>query len=114
MASDSVAGQFLRNALLWFVPALLLLPIYVLLVAISVVAGDGAVLDFVGKLRGRIDGALGLLMIVGGVALGVVLPSLATDGQSWAYGGFTALVLLGMGVYFVRRELKRLAEAKRT
>ena len=67
----AVRREFARLALVWSIPALLVLPIYLLLIALSAAAADGALLEATDGVKGGINAAIGpLLFSCGAVALG--------------------------------------------
>jgi hypothetical protein len=102
-------------ALLWLIPALIVLPIYLIVVAISAVAADGGLIEAGSGVKGRIDAATGPLLVICGVAAGVVTAMWATTGEGYATGGGFALVTVMVGCALMTRVLRRLArEAQRT
>jgi len=105
----AVVGQYLRVALIWLIPALLLLPFYLLLIGISVLAGEGALLELALKTKGGIHSAVGLLLVLGALAILVFLIQEASVANDWVQGGAMVLVTGGVGMYFVIRELRKLA-----
>lgn len=107
--TGAVWGEYFTSALIWLVPALFLLPFYLVLIAISVAASEGGLLAIVMKARGGIHAALGLLLVLGSIALLVVVVQVADEAIDWIEGGFMVLVTGGMGAYFMQRELRRIA-----
>jgi hypothetical protein len=107
--TGDIVSEFAGSAVVWLIPALLLLPIYLLLVAISVLASEGALLEFTLGARGRIHSALGLLMVLSAVAVAVLLPMYALTSDDWINGVFMVAVAGGAGVYLVYRELRKIA-----
>lgn len=106
-----VWGRFLRDALVWMIPALLVLPILLALLAISMVAADGGLLEAgEGKIKGGLGAALGPLLILVGVAAGVLTAIYATELADYGEGGFFALICVGVGIAISVRELRRLAK----
>ncbi len=105
-------GQYLRVALVWLVPALLLLPFYLLLIGISVLAGEGALLEIVTKAKGGIHSAVGLWLVLGALAMLVFVVLEATVADDWVQGGAMVLVTGGVGAYLVRRELRKIAAGR--
>ncbi len=73
-APAAVRREFARLALVWSIPALLILPIYLVLIALSAVAADGAILEATDGVRGGINAAIGpLLFVCGAVAMTATL-----------------------------------------
>jgi hypothetical protein len=100
--------RFSKIALVWFVPALLVLPLYLVAVAISVAAADGALLEASDGLRGRLFAALGPLLVACGLALAVVTVRWGEDVEAYLGGGAAATVCVFLGAVMIRRELARL------
>jgi hypothetical protein len=100
------------SALVWLVPALLLLPFYLLLVLVSVLIENGELLELVGRLRGGIHCALGPLLVAIAIAGGIGLPQYAVEGSDWVFGVVAVLITGGLGVFFVHRELSRIAAGR--
>lgn len=107
-----VVGEYFMAALVWLVPALILLPFYLLLIAISVAASEGGLLEIAMKARGGIHCALGLLLVLGSIAGLVFVVQVADEAIDWVEGGFMVLVTAGVGAYFMHRELRRIATRK--
>ncbi|MDH5490672.1 MAG: hypothetical protein OEY14_01735 [Myxococcales bacterium] len=112
--SGSALGAFLRQALIWFVPALLVLPLYLLLMTLSILGGDGELLRITEGVRGGINAALGPLLsllglLVGGLAL------IYGDGVE-AYGMGLALSAGGLifGTSLAQQALRRIRERGRS
>jgi hypothetical protein len=103
--------RFSKTAAVWFVPALLVLPLYLVAVAISVAASDGGLLEASDGLRGRIFAALGPLLVACGLALTVVTVRWGEDAEAYLGGGAAALVCVWLGVLMIRRELARLGRS---
>lgn len=95
---------------MWLVPALLLLPLYLLIVLISMAAEEGAILGATMKLRGGVHSALGVLLLTTAIVVAVFTVQHATVADDWIQGTFFTLVIGGVGTYFVRRELRKLAD----
>lgn len=107
----AVWGKLAKTALLWLIPALLVLPIYLLVLAVSVLASDGSLLEVSGGVRGGINAALGPLLMLCGVAAGVLTVMFAGEAEGYVTGGFFAVVAFGLGVVLMTRELRRMARS---
>ena len=105
----AVWGKLTKTALLWLIPALLVLPIYLLVLGFSVLASDGSMLEASGGVRGGINAALGPLLMLCGVAAGVFTVMSAGEAEDYINGGFFAVVAFGLGVALTTRELRRMA-----
>ena len=101
-------SRFLFAALTWFIPALLVLPVYLILVALSAMAGDGTLLETTEGVRGGINAALGPLLVACGIAALVVTISWGSDVEAYLSGGVFALVTGGLGVVLWRKVLAHL------
>lgn len=113
MSADSseVWSQFAKNALLWLVPALIALPFYLILLLISMVAGEGTLLEATDGVSGGINCALGpLLILVGFVAVGLTI-QFGTDASYYVEGIFFAIISVGLGIVLARRALIALRKA---
>ncbi|PRP95373.1 hypothetical protein ENSA5_39580 [Enhygromyxa salina] len=106
-----VWGPFIKTALVWLIPALLLLPLYLVLIAISMFAGDGSLLEATEGVRGGINAALGPLLILSGVAVGVFTAIYAGETQDWISGGLAVVITVGAGVVLGQRALAQLRKA---
>lgn len=111
-ASRDVWFRFIKTALIWFIPALLALPVYLVLLAISAIGGDGALLETTEGVRGGINAALGPLLVVCGLAAGAFTAIRAGDVEDYLTGGFAAAVCVGFGALLWRRALEHLREAR--
>ncbi len=109
--SGPILWQFFWTALLWLVPAVLLLPIYVIVLAISMLVWEGAAIELLTKFKGGINSALGLLLVLLGVAALVFLFTAKLDAEGYVYVGVFSLICGGLGGYLARRELRRMASA---
>ena len=109
LLSAPVLGRFGRTALVWFIPAILLLPFALLLVAISAVAGDGSLLELGDGLSSKVLTALGPMLIASGIAALAAAAILEADTEGWiSTGGFAAVVIL-VGGFATHRALRRIA-----
>ena len=109
---SAVLGEFASSAFIWLIPALLLLPLYLALLAISVVATEGALLEIVLKAKGGIHSALGVLLLLAAVALGVVVVQHASTADDWITGVFMVLATGGVGLFLSHRELRKIADGR--
>jgi hypothetical protein len=107
----SVWWRFCKTALLWMIPALIVLPIYLVVVGISVLASEGALLEASEGVRGGINAALGPLLVLCGVAAAVVTGLWGADAESYLTGGFFAIVAIGLGVVLMTRALRQLGQS---
>lgn len=102
--------RFAGDAVVWLLPALVLLPVYLVVVGISLLAEDGGLLQpFFEKRRG-FHGALGVLLVVVALVVVVVGVQAAHETLDYVQVGFAALVPGVVGVFLCARELRRLAE----
>ena len=101
-------SEFLKNAVVWLVPALLVLPFYLVAIAISVAASDGGLLEASDGWRGRIFTALGPLLVLCGLGAAWVTARYGEDAEAYLSGGTAALVCIFVGILMSRRELHRL------
>lgn len=108
----AVWGAFAKDACLWLIPALLVLPIYLVVLGVSAIVGDGSLLEASEGVRGRINTALGPLLVLCGAAAGVFTARLASDAEGYVTGAFFALITAGLGVVLSVRELRRAAERR--
>ena len=112
LLSPPVLRQFFWTAVLWFIPALLLLPFALLLVAISVVAGDGTLLEMGEGLSSKVLTALGPMLIACGIAALVLAAAWGADVEGWlSFGGF-ALVAFLVGGWATHRALRAIARRR--
>lgn len=107
----SIGLRYAKTALLWLIPALLVLPIYLVAIGISVLASDGALLEASEGVRGGINAALGPLLVLCGIAMAVLTVSWGGDAEAYVSGGFAAVVSAGLGVVLVTRALRQLGRA---
>jgi hypothetical protein len=105
----AVWWELFKKALVWLIPALLVLPFYLILIAVTAVAADGSLLATTEGVRGGINAAIGPLLVLCGIAAVVATVLLATDAQDYVNGVFFALATAGLGVALVVRELRLLA-----
>lgn len=106
-----VWGEFLRTALIWLIPALLALPIVLVVIAVSMVAGDGGLFEAgEGSMKGGLATALGPVLILVGVAAIVFTAMHASEAADYGEGGFFGLTCIGIGIYMSVRELRALAQ----
>lgn len=107
--SPAVLGRFMRTAVVWFLPAVLLLPFVLVVLAISVVAGDGSLLELGEGIRGKMLTALGPLLIACGVAAVAAAAILDADTEGWISFGTFAAVAVVVGWFATRQALRRIA-----
>jgi hypothetical protein len=100
--------RYAKTAVIWLVPALLLLPLYLVLLVIAVVGAEGAPLQLVEGIKGKVNAALGPLMVLAGLGLGGVTIALAEDAESYVFGGFGAVVAVGLGIVLVQTAIAKL------
>lgn len=111
--SGPILWQFFWTALLWLVPALLLLPLYLIVLVVSVLISEGAPIELLTKFKGGINSALGLLLVLCGIAALVFMVTTKLDAEGYLYVGLSSLVCGGLGGYLSRRELRRMVSAAR-
>ena len=104
-----VAHRFFTKALVWFVPALLVLPFYVILLAIMAAGNDGQAASSMDGFRGGINTALGPLLVVVGIGIGIVGAALGHDLEAALTGVAVGLGCILFGFEFSRRAWKDLA-----
>ncbi len=102
--------RFAGDAVVWLLPAILLSPIYLAVLAISLLAEDGGLLQpFFEKRRG-FHGALGVLLVGAAIAVAVVGGLAASAATDFVEVSFAVLITGGLGAYLCHRELRRLAD----
>jgi hypothetical protein len=107
--APSLGRRYVKTAATWLIPALLLLPVYLLVLGLSVfIAGEGALMGAFDKIKGNINAALGPLLILAGIGFGVATPIYAADFDGYVTGVFAALVSIGFGIALVREALAKL------
>lgn len=103
--------EFLRSALVWAIPGLLVLPFYLILIAISGAGGDGTLLEVTDGVKGGINAAIGpLLFVCGAVAMGGTLV-LAVEAADYVWGAFALIVCWLVGWHISSRALKHIRGA---
>ena len=108
LLSASVLAEFVREAALGFLPALLILPLFAVALAIGMVAGDGTILEPFEKLRGK--ALAGLVPLLFGAVInpphGTILAvgaGLGPDANGWVtLICFCGVALVGACYAFVR------------
>ncbi len=106
---DRLWWRFTATALAWSIPALLLLPIVLVVAAVTMAAGDGSLLELGSKLRGKLLTALGPLLVLLGVGTIVFAAIAGVDAEGWLHAGAFAALLLALGVLATRKALRFLA-----
>ena len=112
LSKSATRRKFARLALIWLIPALLVLPIYLVLIALSASAGDGTLLEATEGVKGGINAAVGpLLFLCGAVAMvGTVI--LAQETSDYITGVSALIVCWLIGWHISSRALKQIrAEA---
>ena len=103
LLSASVLAEFVREAALGFLPALLILPLFAVALAIGMVAGDGTILEPFEKLRGKALAGLVPLLFGFSVAVLAVGAGLGPDANGWVtLICFCGVALVGACYAFVR------------
>ena len=105
----SVLARFATTALVWAVPALIALPFVVLLLLLSLWAADGALIEWMEKVRGGILTAIGPLLVLSGVAIGLFTASYAADFADGVMPAALALVVIALGGISTWSALRRIA-----
>lgn len=100
--------RFFKSALLWLLPALLLLPVYLVLVLLSAIIEDGVLLEATSGIRGGINAALGPLLITCGIAGTGFVMVVGTVAEDYIFGVLFGVLCTGLGVVLSQRALRRL------
>ena len=101
--------RFTATAFVWLIPALLLLPVVLVVAAITMAAADGSLLELGSGIRGKLLTALGPLLVVLGAGTIVFAAIAGADAEDWlSAGGFAALLIV-LGVFAIRKALRYLA-----
>lgn len=108
MPSAAVWGRFLQLAVLWLIPALFVLPFYLVLVAASAAFGDGELLGVTEGLRGGINAALGPLLIACAGVGGWVVYTYALTAEDYVYGAIAVVVAALLGLVCIRTVLRHM------
>lgn len=104
--------RFAGDAVVWLLPALVLLPVYLVVLVLSMLAESGELLQpFFEKHRG-FHGALGVLLVMVAIAVAVFVAGAATEALDYVEGGFAVLVTGGLGGWLCHRQLRRLAAGR--
>lgn len=106
---DNLWWRFTATAFVWLIPALLLLPLVLIVAAITMVAADGSLLELGSGIRGKLLTALGPLLVVLGVGTIVFAAVAGADREGWINAGFFAAFLIALGVFAIRKALRYLA-----
>lgn len=101
--------RFTTTAFVWLIPALLLLPIVLVIAALSMAASDGSLLELGSGIRGKLLTALGPLLVAAGAGVIVFAAIANADAEGWLNAGCLAAVLIALGVFAIRRALRSLA-----
>jgi len=108
--TPAVLGRIASTALVRSIPAVLLLPCLLVLLAISVAASDGSLLEIAAGIRGKVLTALGPLLVASGVATVVLAWRYgAADIEDWLGVGVFAALAIGSGAAAIRYSLRRIA-----
>ena len=107
----AVRARFAKAALTWFVPALLILPIYLVILGISVIAADVTLLEATEGVKGGINAAIGPLLILCGLVAVALTVVLGTDESHYINGAFFALGAIAIGAIISRQALDHLAKS---
>ncbi|MCG8422201.1 MAG: hypothetical protein MJE77_30125 [Proteobacteria bacterium] len=95
--SPAVLQRFVGTAVIWLIPALLLLPIALIVVGLVALSGEGQLLEISNGIRGKIFAALGPLLLLCGVAVAVFTAMRASSLTDWIEMGWIALLALLCG-----------------
>lgn len=108
-----MVARFALTALIWLVPAVLFLPLVLVVIALSVLGSDGTILELVAKLRGGVLTALGPLLVVVGGGLVAFTANLGADLEEWLTVALFAALTMGGGFIAIRHSLRRIAAEMR-
>lgn len=112
--TKAVVREFVGSAFVWLIPALLVLPLYLVIIGISVIASEGALLELMLRIRGGIHSALGVLLLLAAIALAIYLVQHGQlTAEDWVNGGFIVLCTAGGGAFLAHRELRKIASGDR-
>lgn len=101
--------RFTATAFVWLIPALLLLPVVLVVAAITMVAADGSLLELGSGIRGKLLTALGPLLVALGAGTIVFAAIARADTEGWISAGGFAALLIALGVFAIRKALRYLA-----
>lgn len=104
--------QFTRTAIVWLIPAALLLPVVLLFVGLAAVSADGSLLEVGSGIRGKLLTALGPLLIISAGGVIVFASMAARNTNDWIGAGAFAVTLVAVGVYAIARAVRELQRGR--
>ena len=111
LVTAPVLLEFCKLTLLWFIPSLVVFPLAFVWILISVVTLEDDLISLFGTKFVGIFTALGPLLLLssGIVFYFLIIDAEAADIEGYLYGALFSLLLLGVGVYLIRKALQNIA-----
>ena len=110
VVTTPVLLEFGKLTLLWFIPSLVVFPIAFVGILIAVVALEDDLLCLFDTKFVGIFTALGpLLLLSSGIVFYLLIIDAETEIEEYLYGVLFSLLLLGIGVYLIRKSLQTIA-----